>query len=215
MKPQYCAIIGDINKSRQLERRGAVQKKFEKAVALLNKEFKKEIASKFLITIGDEFQGLLHSAAKSYEIVRHFQDVMEPVAFSFGIGIGTLATPLAPKAALGMDGECFHRARAALQRAKKEKKKLCYEFDDPAVVLVNALVSSLDKQWEILNDTQRSILRLREKNLSQFAIAKKLGITKQAVSKAIASAALKEMEQANAALNVFLQQSSKKWQSTI
>jgi len=210
MKPQYCAIIGDINKSRQLEKRGAVQKKFKKTVDLINKEYRKEIASKFLITIGDEFQGLLHSPAKSYELVRHFQDVMEPVPFSFGVGIGTLATPITPKAAIGMDGECFHRARTALQRAKKEKKELFYEFDDPASVLVNAIVSSLDKQWKILNDTQRSVLQLRKNNLSQLAIGKKLGITKQAVSKAITSATIKEMERAITALDSFLQQSEKK-----
>lgn len=119
MKTQYCAIIGDINKSRQLEKRGMVQKKFEKAVEFINTEYKSEIASKFLITIGDEFQGLLHTPAKGYQIMRHFREIMEPVQFSFGADIGTLATPVAPKAAIGMDGECFHRARAALQHAKK------------------------------------------------------------------------------------------------
>lgn len=69
MKPQYCAIIGDINESRKLEKRGAVQKIFERAVEQINKTYQDEIASKFLITTGDEFQGLLQTPAKSYHLV--------------------------------------------------------------------------------------------------------------------------------------------------
>jgi SatD family (SatD) len=203
MKKEYCAMIGDMNKSRQLERRGNVQKKFQKVIEQINKEYKNEIASKFLITLGDEFQGILHSPVKSYHIVRHVQDLMDKVSFSFGIGIGTLATPVFPKAAIGMDGDCFYRARAALLRAKKEKRELLYDFHDPASILVNAIVATLDKQWKYLNNTERSIIQLRKTGLKQLEIAQKLGITKQAVSKAIGAATIKEMEQSVEALDSF------------
>jgi hypothetical protein len=79
LKQQYCAIIGDINKSRTLERRARAQEKFKEAVAAINKEFKNDIASKFLITLGDEFQGLLKTPARSYHIVRRFQELTEPI----------------------------------------------------------------------------------------------------------------------------------------
>ncbi len=203
MKKVYCAIIGDINKSRQLERRGIVQKKFQEVIEQINKEYKSEIASKFLITIGDEFQGILHSPAKSYHIIRRIQDSMEDISFTFGIGIGTLATPILPNAAIGMDGDCFYRARAALQRAKKEKRELLYDFQEPESFLVNAIVATLDKQWKQLNKTQRKIIQLRKTGLEQKAIAKKIGITKQAVSKAINAAAIKEMEKSVKALDSF------------
>jgi SatD family (SatD) len=203
MKKEYCAMIGDMNKSRQLERRGNVQKKFQKVIEQINKEYKNEIASKFLITLGDEFQGILHSPVKSYHIVRHVQDLMDKVSFSFGIGIGTLATPVFPKAAIGMDGDCFYRARAALLQAKKEKRELLYDFHDPASILVNAIVATLDKQWKYLNNTERSIIQLRKTGLKQLEIAQKLGITKQAVSKAIGAATIKEMEQSVEALDSF------------
>lgn len=206
MKQQYCAIIGDINKSRILERRAKVQEKFKEAVATINKEFKNEIASKFLVTIGDEFQGLLKTPSQSYQLVRRFQDVIEPVSFTFGIGIGTLATPLNPKEAIGMDGDCFYRARNAIQKAKKEKREALYDFDDPASVLVNAVVTSLDAQWKLLNDTQRKILQLRKSNLTQFAVGKKLRITKQAVSKAMTAATIREMEQSVDAVKNFFGQ---------
>jgi biotin operon repressor len=206
MKPQYCAIIGDINKSRQLQKRGAVQIIFERAVEQINKTFKDEIASNFLITTGDEFQGLLFTPAISYQLVRYFQDAMNKVNFSFGIGVGTLATNLLPKSAIGMDGDCFYRARAALQKAKKEKRELFYDFDNPASELVNALVTLLDKQWNQLNDTQKKIVLLRKNKMTQQAIAKKLRITKQAVSKAIRATTIEEMGQSVLALNSFLKQ---------
>jgi hypothetical protein len=180
-----------------------VQKKFQKVIEQINREYKSEIASKFLVTIGDEFQGMLYSPSKSYHIVRHIQDLMQKVSFSFGIGIGTLATPVFPRAAIGMDGDCFYRARAALQQAKKEKRELLYDFHDPASLLVNAIVATLDKQWKHLNDTERKIIQLRKMGLKQLAVAKKLGITKQAVSKAIGAATIEEMEQSVKALDSF------------
>jgi hypothetical protein len=215
MKPQYCAIIGDINKSRQLDKRGAVQKIFERAVEQINKTYKNEIASKFLITTGDEFQGLLRTPAISYHLVRNFQDLMDKVHFSFGVGVGTLATNLIPKSAIGMDGDCFYRARAALQKAKKEKRELFYDFDHPASGLVNALVTLLDKEWDQLNDTQKKIIQLRKTGMKQPSIAKKLRITKQAVSKAIRNTTIEEMRQAAVALDAFLKQYPNICKSTV
>lgn len=203
MKQQYCAIIGDINKSRSLQRRAQTQKKFKKAVATINKEFKDDIASKFLITLGDEFQGLLRTPLHNYQLICRFQELMEPVSFTFGVGIGTLSTPLNTKEAIGMDGECFYRARNAIQRAKKEKKKLVYDFDDPAVMLVNAIVVSVDAHGKLLNTTQQKIVQLRNKGMTQRAIAQKLRITKQAVSKAISTTMIKEMEESVEALEQF------------
>ena len=117
---KYCAIIGDIRRSRQLPRRGAVQKRFAGAIASLNREFRKEIASSFLITLGDEFQGLLLSPAASFRLIRRFQELMDPVPFSFGVGVGTLSTPL-EKQAVGMDGEAFHPTPMHADRAFVEQ----------------------------------------------------------------------------------------------
>ncbi|MEW6061835.1 MAG: SatD family protein [Bacteroidota bacterium] len=206
MKHHYCVIIGDIDKSRTLQRRARIQEKFKEAVAAINKEFKNDIASKFLITLGDEFQGVLLTPLHNYQLICRFQELIEPVSFTFGVGIGTLATPLNTKEAIGMDGECFYRARNAIQQAKKEKKKLVYDFDDPAAVLVNAIVASVDAHGKLLNATQQKIAQLRNKGLTQRAIAQKLRITKQAVSKAISTTMMKEMEESVAALEQFFRQ---------
>lgn len=184
MTKRYCAIIGDIRKSRALHRRAAVQRKFEKAIETVNAEFKSSIASRFLVTLGDEFQGLLISPAVSYDFVVRFQELMNPVPFSYGIGLGTLSTPLQP-AALGMDGESFHRARSALTVAKKSKRQLVYDIDHPALGLVNALVGLIEQEWGQLTPRQKQIARLMKHLETQEAVASRLGITQPAVSKAV------------------------------
>ncbi len=198
---QYCAIIGDIRHSRQLPRRGAVQKRFAGSIEKINREFRKDIASSFLITLGDEFQGLLVSPAESYRLVRRFQELMDPVAFSFGVGVGTLSTPL-EKQAVGMDGEAFHRARAALEKAKKSRRQLLCSFDSPTLDLVNALIGLLDDRWHRLTDRQKQIRRLLGELPGQKEVGRRLRISQPAVSRVASS--LRTMSEAERVLNEFL-----------
>ena len=199
-KEQYCTIIGDINKSRSLAGRARVQEKFQHAIETLNKEFKKEIASKFILTLGDEFQGLLYSPSESYRLVRRFQDLMGKTSFSFGIGVGTLSTELTATA-IGMDGECFHRARNALGRAKSNKRDVVYDYDHPTVSLVNALIGLMETQWSRLTPRQKKISQLMKELRNQEAVAKKLRITQPAVSKVYSTGAIKQLQEAEKALH--------------
>jgi DNA-binding CsgD family transcriptional regulator len=198
----YCAIIGDINKSQALKRRANVQREFSSAVNKINHEFESAIVSKFLVTLGDEFQGLLTSAAQSYDLVRRFEDLMAPVQFAFGIGIGKLSTPI-KKEALGMDGEAFYRAREALNEAKHRKRTLYYSYGDLTESLVNSLIALMDVQWMRLTERQKEIAKLLKK-YSQVEVARRLQITTQAVSKAKNSGAMTELDEAAKALRYFL-----------
>ncbi len=198
---RYCAIIGDIRHSRQLPRRGAVQKRFAGSIEKINREFRKEIASSFLITLGDEFQGLLFSPAESYRLVRRFQGLMEPVPFSIGVGVGTLSTPL-EKQALGMDGEVFHRARAALEKARKTKRELLCDFDSPTLDLVNALIALLDDRWRRITPRQKEIRRLLLELDRQEAVARRLRISQPAVSRVASS--LRSLSEGERVLHEFL-----------
>jgi hypothetical protein len=199
----YCAIIGDINRSRSLPGRAKVQWNFAAAVKKINEEFKDAVASKFLVTLGDEFQGLLHTAEKSYDLVRRFEDLMEPTPFAFGVGIGTLSTPLRKDKALGMDGEAFHRARQALSDAKRLKRTLCYSFDSDKERVVNALVALMDRKWLRLTARQRQITQLL-KDESAKEVARHLRISHQAISKAKQSGAMVELDEASAVLRQLL-----------
>jgi hypothetical protein len=212
MKTQYCAIIGDINKSRELPDRNRVQILFEDAVRAINDEFKNEVASKFLITLGDEFQGLLYNPAKSYHIVRRFQDIVKNISFAFGIGIGSLATKINPKSAIGMDGECFYNAREALKNAKEYKQEIVYYFADPSAPLVNIAIGLLEKKWKKLGDKQKQIMQMHKTNKSQNEIASLLNITQQFVSKTVNSQSFKEMQEIIDVLDIYFDKISEKSQ---
>ncbi len=199
----YCAIIGDINRSRSLLERAKVQRNFAAAIETINEEFKRSIASKFLVTLGDEFQGLLNTPEESYDLVRRFEDLMEPIPFAFGVGIGSLSTPLKKDSALGMDGEAFHRARQALSDAKRLKRTLCYSFDSDKERVANALVALMDREWSRLTPRQRQINQLL-KEQSPKEVARRLRISVQAISKAKRSSAVVEVEEASEVLRQLL-----------
>ena len=55
----YIAIIGDIKNSKKIVDRGAIQEHLKKILDNINLKYSDCIASKFTITLGDEFQGLL------------------------------------------------------------------------------------------------------------------------------------------------------------
>ena len=55
----YFALIGDIIDSRHEQDRYDVQKKLQSILSSVNAENAAHIAADFLITLGDEFQGLL------------------------------------------------------------------------------------------------------------------------------------------------------------
>lgn len=201
---RYCAIIGDINRSRELPQRARVQRAFQLAIGKVNQEFRDEIASNFVLTIGDEFQGLLCSAKEAYRFVRRFAELMEPVDFAFGLGVGPLSTPLRKDAALGMDGEAFHRARAALAVAKEHRRSLVFDVDHPSLPLANALLALMERDWARLTPRQKEIIRLMAKYGNQSIVGRKLHISQPAVSKAVSSAPAGPLKEAEAALGAFL-----------
>ena len=58
----YFAVIGDIIDSKKINNRYQDQKTLETCLNDLNNEYQAVLVSKFSITLGDEFQGLLSLA---------------------------------------------------------------------------------------------------------------------------------------------------------
>src|SRR5260370_9939679 len=59
------AVIGDIVASRRVgqAQRSLVQRQLEGLVTTLNARYRRAIAARFLVTLGDEFQGVLRRGA--------------------------------------------------------------------------------------------------------------------------------------------------------
>jgi DNA-binding CsgD family transcriptional regulator len=185
-RSKYLAIIGDVVKSRELQARGEFQQRLRSSLSRVNDEFSPFIASDFVVTIGDEFQGLLKSVEKISQILALIRAEIHPIEQRVGIGIGGLDTALEPTA-IGMDGPCFHRARDAIDRAKVTETSIEVEttnFDD-AFRIYAILYSSLRRQW---TTRQRQVFDLAMMGLPGKDIAKQLGISPSAVSQHLRSA---------------------------
>lgn len=195
---KLVAIIGDIKKSRSLEKRKEVQEHLKKTLYEINKKYENDITAKFLVTLGDEFQGLLSNGKNVLKIIEEIRIQLHPVKLRFGIGIGQITTDINTEMALGADGPGYYHARAAitLLKDKENKKKtvpadICVKMDngnEERVMLINTifeLMNAVERTW---TDRQREIIwdMLRHQD-GQWNTADRLSIAQSTVQKALAA----------------------------
>ena len=194
----YMAVIGDIVQSKKLIERQPVQLKFKKILEEINSDYHAEVASKFMVTLGDEFQGLLKTGQSAVYIVDKIEREMFPVRLRFGIGIGEITTNIDSDMPLGADGPAYYNARKGInglktaeRKNKKAKGNISIEIQDNPEMseLLNTifkLLSTIKKTWtsrkvEVMNAYLRC-------GGTQMDTAKVLHITQGSVQKALASA---------------------------
>jgi len=122
----YIAIIGDIKNSKNINEQNIFQKKLAKILNKVNEIYSDSISSKFTITLGDEFQALLHSGKNLMEIIYYIKKEVYPVKIRFGIGVGEISTLINPEISIGADGPGYYKARESIEylkllESKKEK----------------------------------------------------------------------------------------------
>lgn len=179
------AVIADMVKSRELLRaqRPEVQLSFSEFVASLNHRYKSALVARFVVTLGDEFQGLLSDARALPDLLWDMHYKFHMRQLRVGIGFGTIDTPIG-KNAINVDGPALHHARHAIDISKKEKL-LGGVFsgfgatDDSAF---NGFARLLQHHRARLKPQQRRVIELLRQSLTQTAIANQLGISRQAVS---------------------------------
>src|SRR6266508_675196 len=180
-------VIGDFVRSRRVKgtAREDLQLRLVALLRELNRRHTKAILAKFVITTGDEFQGLLSNGGAIPDIVwtmdKHLRTRID---VRIGIGHGVLDTPL-KKEAIGMDGPVCHNARAAIMEAK-QKSRLGGEFrgfPEPDETILNGIARLLHKLRHDLTQKQFMIVDALRGMANQSAIADALKISKQAVSK--------------------------------
>lgn len=190
----YVAIIGDMKQSQKMNNRSVVQNKLKQVLEEINNKYISDISSKFIITLGDEFQGLLGNGVNTMNIVSEIERKMYPVKMRFGIGIGKITTDVNKEMALGADGPGYYKARNAIEYLKEnEKKKQAIaadirfevESDNQATTImlntILALMTAIKESW---SDRQREIIwDMLEHQDSQIDVAKRLKIQQPAVQK--------------------------------
>ncbi|MBN1891664.1 MAG: hypothetical protein JW780_02705 [Clostridiales bacterium] len=190
----YIAIIGDIKSSKGIDNRSEVQRKLNRALEGVNERFSSSIASKFTVTLGDEFQGLLSDGSSVMMIISEIERGMHPLKIRFGIGIGRITTDIDRERAIGADGPGYHMARSAISFLKdNEKKKQAAATDMrleaegdhlTEVELINtvfSLMTAIKRSW---SDRQREIIwDILEHRDNQSDVAERQGIQQPSVHK--------------------------------
>lgn len=184
-KPVFVVVIGDIVRSRRLGRpeRARAQAQLKRVLLRINRDYKKSICTPLQFTGGDELQGVFRTAVLVFEVINRIREAIFPVPVRFGIGIGDITTPLARRPQ-EMDGPAFHRARDALKSAKEFLGHTCLSSGEPGRdEMVNAWLDALGFIRSGWSARAREVIRLHEELHALEPIAKKLGISMQAVSK--------------------------------
>ena len=194
----FVAVIGDMKDSRHLENRKEVQVRLQGILDRLNEKYKDEIVSRFLITLGDEFQGLLSSGKYILDMVNEIRMEMYPVRLRFGIGFGQITTDIRTEMALVADGPGYYRAREAVELLKEREKKnrsalseLCLKMDEThrdKEILLNTvfdLMYVVESGW---TDRQREVIwDMLLHGDGQQNTASRLDITQSTVQKTLAA----------------------------
>lgn len=197
----YLAVIGDLRGSRALSDRSGVQLRLEQALRDLNQELAdSSLAAGFVVTLGDEFQGLLATSPAGLDVLLFIESALRGIPLRFGLGWGRVSTEFREKA-LGMDGPCFHRAREALVRGKDEDRWVTVSgFGPDGDRILNGMLSLLGAVRDRWTDRQAETVAAVRRARTQNDAAEFLGVAKSTVSEALTAALYAPTTEAEKAL---------------
>ncbi len=192
----YIAIIGDIKKSKLIQDRNQIQEKLGRVLEEINHIYEDDIAAQFMITLGDEFQGLLSKGGNTMKILTEIEQRMHPVKIRFGIGIGEITTKINRTMAIGADGPGYYKARAAidfvknLEKRRRQTGNIRIEIEghyEQATSMLNTVLSLLAIITSKWSDRQREIIYNMKQESNQLEIAKRFHIRQPTVHKILAA----------------------------
>lgn len=187
---RYVAIKIDIRHSRASKDRALLQTRLFSVADALNSDYEHAIQARFVVTHGDEIQGMLKNAGApcTFRIMERAIDGVYPWEPRFGIGFGELMTPV-QATAIGMDGPAWYRASEGLDMSKTRRKYAAFRgLGDGQDFQVDALANLLLHQRARWTEAQRRAIELVEYGMTQAAVAHEFGVSEAAVSNRLAAA---------------------------
>ena len=198
----FLALIADVIDSKMVQERFDLQKQVEKTLQKMNELFGDYLASRFTLTLGDEFQALLEVDAPVFQIIDTLRSELTPTQLRFGIGLGEIVTSIDPLQSIGADGPAYWNARAAINlvHQKNDYGNTQIYFSsgkENQDFFVNALIASgeaIRSSWrgsqeEILLDLLKRCVY--SENFSQQDLAQSMEINPSALSKRLKSSSIR------------------------
>lgn len=212
---EYAAVIGDIIGSKESSDRYDVQQKMKKVLKYINDTYQEHLASEFMITLGDEFQGLLKDRKMIIGIINDIEMAMLPIKIRFGIGIGAINTEINYKRSIEVDGPAYNRARKMIERLEERNAQyeeihfnimICSGKENENIdQLLNSVFSvccALKRNWSKRQIEIINAFIIHDEN--QYKTAEALHIGQSSVSRALKKANYYTYKFAMKNLNDFL-----------
>jgi len=179
-------VIADMVASRSLSpsQRSLVQEEFTDLIERLNQLYREHLCAKFVITLGDEFQGLLRNPEIIPRLVWMIEQCFTARALRLGFGYGSLHTSI-KEYAINVDGPALHAARSSIEAAKQRALQggVFTGFGPTLDPALNGFARLLHYQRATWPARQREVVTRLHDGRKGTDIAQELGITKQAVSR--------------------------------
>lgn len=188
MAEQYV-VLGDVVRSREITDRDAFRARLQRACSRCSE--RDDVLAPFSVLKGiDEIGGVLSSAEGLYRIAVSFSDALRPHVIRLTAVGGPVDVGLDTGDVAAMDGPAFHEADDRLESMGRSGLRVTFTADEERLdAALTGEMNLLLTHRDGLTDRQREVIRASREHETQGAAAESLGITQQAVSKALRRAA--------------------------
>lgn len=208
----YCAMIGDLIGSKKIkgDEREAVQVRLRRLLDEMNNRFSEYLASPFLVTLGDEFQGLLTASEPALEIIECINRGLaeHQIRVRYGLGLGEISTgPVNRVQALGDDGPAYHYAREGVELMRSIGWfgfPVSIQTKRPDAPLLEAICRLLNDLTEDWSPIQRQYVLDMEVLGEQLLTAEKNGVSQSSISRALKRGHYQTYQQTKETLKQYL-----------
>lgn len=211
MDKKLYVMSGDVISSRRIKNKESFQERLEKICDSVNRDYSANLYAEYKILKGiDEIEGVLLNISKMYEIITSILEQLYPYSMRFAFVFDSIDTAIETHDASRMDGPAFHKVSDLIKNLKESKLIFAMSTgNDITDNLISGQINSillLKKNWSA---NQRLIVRKYKETNNQNEVAKELGITQQAVSKALKRSMWKEIRYIEEQLNKVLESMNK------
>ncbi|MBP7149453.1 MAG: hypothetical protein KBD01_18145 [Acidobacteria bacterium] len=202
------ALVGDLQASRLASDRRRLGARIEKVLRALGRTFAEDWLAPLVTTRGlDEVSGLLRRPDHAFDVAVALNLELWPRRFRVALAHGAIDVAPGSGDASAMDGPAFHAAADALERARRDDLALAVALPGlapEAAALVEALARMHHAVVSGWSPRMAAVVAAYRRHGTQAKVADALGITQQAVSKALRSARWPELVAAESALRAWL-----------
>ncbi len=196
---EVAIIVGELVVTGRSTDDRELRRELESNLQELNDDFEKTMIAPMELVRHRSFEGGFTDPSACFDAFGELERDIFPARVRAGMGVGRLSTPLRESITV-MDGQGFHRARSAIEEARRVKSNLMINtpYDDRDEMM-NTILSLLgiikdgwtDRQWEVAGYYQS------HEGITQTEIAEYFGISQPAVAKILSRAKIKKVESTN------------------